>query len=36
MRATPTFFINQRKIEGALPLEEFRAAIKQALRDAGR
>lgn len=36
VRATPTFFINQRKIEGALPLDEFRAAIKQALRDAGR
>jgi protein-disulfide isomerase len=36
VRATPTFFINQRKIEGALPLEEFRAAIQQALRDAGR
>ncbi len=36
VRATPTFFINQRKIEGSLPLEEFRDAIKQALRDAGR
>jgi protein-disulfide isomerase len=36
VRATPTFFINQRKIEGALPLEDFRDAIKQALRDAGR
>lgn len=36
VRATPTFFINQRKIEGALPLDEFRAAIKQALRDVGR
>jgi protein-disulfide isomerase len=36
VRATPTFFINQRKIEGALPLPEFRDAIKQALRDAGR
>jgi protein-disulfide isomerase len=36
VRATPTFFINQRKFEGALPLEEFRDAIKQALRDAGR
>lgn len=36
VRATPTFFINQRKIEGALPLEEFRDAIRQALRDAGR
>jgi protein-disulfide isomerase len=36
VRATPTFFINESKIEGALPLEEFRAAVKQALRDAGR
>jgi protein-disulfide isomerase len=36
VRATPTFFINQRKIEGTLPLEEFRAAIQQALREAGR
>ncbi|HSB40890.1 MAG TPA: thioredoxin domain-containing protein [Methylomirabilota bacterium] len=36
VRATPTFFINQRKIEGALPLEEFRAAVEQALREAGR
>jgi len=36
VRATPTFFINQRKIEGALPLPEFRDAIRQALRDAGR
>jgi predicted DsbA family dithiol-disulfide isomerase len=35
VRATPTFFLNRRKIEGALPLEEFREAIKQALRDAG-
>jgi protein-disulfide isomerase len=31
---TPTFFINGRKIEGALPLEEFREAIRQALREA--
>lgn len=36
VRATPTFFINQRKIEGALPLDAFRDAIKRALRDAGR
>jgi len=36
VRATPTFFINQRKIEGTLPLDDFRNAIKQALRDAGR
>jgi protein-disulfide isomerase len=36
VRATPTFFINQRKIEGTLSLEEFRAVIQQALREAGR
>ena len=36
VRATPTFFINQRKIEGSLPLGEFRDAIQQALRAAGR
>jgi protein-disulfide isomerase len=36
VRATPTFFINQRKIEGALSLDAFRAAVRQALRDAGR
>jgi protein-disulfide isomerase len=36
VRATPTFFINRRKVEGVLPLEEFRAAIQQALRDARR
>jgi protein-disulfide isomerase len=35
VRATPTFFINGRKIEGALPIEAFREAIEQALRDAG-
>ena len=36
VRVTPTFFINQRKIEGTLPLEEFRAAIREALRESGR
>lgn len=35
VRATPTFFVNGRKIEGAVPIEEFRAAIEQALRAAG-
>jgi protein-disulfide isomerase len=35
VRATPTFFVNGRKIEGALPIEEFRDAIRQALREAG-
>ena len=32
---TPTFFINGEKLVGALPIEEFRAAIRRALRDAG-
>lgn len=36
VRATPTFFINGRKIEGALPIDELREAVRQALRDAGR
>ena len=35
VRATPTFFVNGRKIEGALPIEEFRDAIRSALREAG-
>jgi protein-disulfide isomerase len=35
VRATPTFFVNGEKIEGALPIEEFRDAIRRALRDAG-
>jgi protein-disulfide isomerase len=35
VRATPSFFINQRVIQGAVPIEEFRAAIRQALREAG-
>lgn len=33
VRATPTFFINGRKIEGVLPIETFREAVQQALRD---
>jgi protein-disulfide isomerase len=32
---TPTFFINGEKIEGALPIETFRAAIHRALEEAG-
>lgn len=35
VRATPTFFVNGRKIEGAVPIEEFRDAIRSALRAAG-
>jgi protein-disulfide isomerase len=36
VRVTPTFFINGRKLEGALPLEDFRAAVREALRESGR
>jgi protein-disulfide isomerase len=32
VRATPTFFVNGRMVEGALPVEEFRAVLMQALR----
>ena len=32
IRATPTFFVNGRQIEGALPLPQFRMVIEQALR----
>lgn len=35
VRATPTFFINGRKIEGAHPLETFREAVQDAIREAG-
>ncbi len=29
--ATPTFFINGQRVEGAIPVEEFRAALAQAV-----
>jgi protein-disulfide isomerase len=29
--ATPTFFIGDQRIEGAVPLPEFRAALDKAL-----
>jgi len=32
VRATPTFFVNGNLVEGALPLEQFRAVIEGALR----
>jgi protein-disulfide isomerase len=35
VHATPTFFVNGQKIEGALPIEQFRDAIHRALREAG-
>lgn len=31
--ATPTFFVNGRRIEGALPADEFRAVLRQALEE---
>ncbi len=35
VRSTPTFFVNGRKLEGAVPFENFKAVIDDALRDAG-
>ena len=35
VNATPTLFINGQKIDGAVPVAEVRAALDQALRDAG-
>ncbi len=34
--ATPTLFINGQKIDGAVPPNEIRAALDQALKDAGQ
>ncbi len=34
--ATPTLFINGQKIDGAVPVGELRAALDNALRDAGQ
>lgn len=34
VRATPTFFIGDTRLEGAIPLPEFRAALDKALADA--
>jgi len=34
VNATPTFFINNRRIEGNVPYEEFKAAIDQELAQA--
>ncbi len=33
--ATPTLFINGRKVEGAVPISEIRATLDSALKDAG-
>ncbi len=35
IRGTPTFLVNGRRLVGAHPIETFRAAISDALRDAG-
>jgi len=35
VNATPTLFINGRKIDGAVPVDEIRAALDSALKDAG-
>lgn len=32
VRATPTFFVNGQRIEGALPVEHFQALLRQAAR----
>jgi protein-disulfide isomerase len=34
--ATPTMFINGQKIDGAVPIDEVRAALDSALRDVGQ
>jgi protein-disulfide isomerase len=36
VNATPTLFINGQKIDGAVPIEEVRAALDAALQDAGQ
>ncbi|MGA8299795.1 MAG: thioredoxin domain-containing protein [Terriglobales bacterium] len=35
VNATPALFVNGQKLDGAVPIEEVRAAIDQALKDAG-
>jgi len=36
VNATPTLFINGQKVDGAVPIDEVRAALDAALRDAGQ
>lgn len=36
VNATPTLFVNGRKIDGAVPIAEVRATLDAALRDAGQ
>ena len=33
--ATPTMFVNGQKLDGAVPAEDVRLALDQALKDAG-
>jgi protein-disulfide isomerase len=35
VEATPTMFVNGQKLDGAVPAEDVRAALDQALKDAG-
>ncbi len=35
VNATPALFVNGQKLDGAVPIEEVRAALDQALKDAG-
>ncbi len=35
VEATPTMFINGRKLDGAVPADEIRTVLDQALNDAG-
>ncbi len=35
VRSTPTFFVNGERVEGALPLSDFRAVLEDALRRSG-
>jgi protein-disulfide isomerase len=36
VNATPFLFVNGQKVEGAIPAEEFKAILDQALRDVGQ
>jgi protein-disulfide isomerase len=36
INATPTMFINGQKLDGAVPISQVRAALDQALKDAGQ
>ena len=35
VQSTPTFFVNGRKLEGAVPFDNFKTVIDDAIRDAG-